>query len=100
MTTPDRYPMVGAVPDVDYCRQTYAELRHGRVGQVFPAARYQKNLYLLGGLGSRGLTTSGLCAELLASLLMGEPLPMQATLYQQLHPARFLIRQLRRGAAL
>lgn len=100
MTTPDRYPMVGALPDTDYFQQAYAELRHGRAGQVFPAARYQPNLYVLGGLGSRGLTTSGLCAELLAATLMGEPLPVQSSLYQAMHPARFLVRQLRRGKAI
>ena len=99
MTTPDRYPTVGALPDVHYFRQAYAELRHGRVGQAFANAHYQPNVYVLGGLGSRGLTTSGLCAELLAAIITGEPLPVQSSLYQAVHPARFLVRQLRRGKA-
>lgn len=97
MTTPDRYPVVGALPEVDFFRQTYADLRHGRAGQAFPAAQYQPGVFILAGFGSRGLATSGLCAELLAALLGGEPLPLQATLYGNLHPARFLIRQMRRG---
>jgi tRNA 5-methylaminomethyl-2-thiouridine biosynthesis bifunctional protein len=54
-------------------------------------------VFIAAGFGSRGLTTSGLSAALLAAVLTGEPLPVQATLYQQLHPARFLIRQLKRG---
>ena len=99
MTTPDRYPTVGALPDVHYFRQAYAELRHGRVGQAFANAHYQPNVYVLGGLGSRGLTTSGLSAELLAAIITGEPLPVQSSLYQTVHPARFLVRQLRRGKA-
>ncbi|QQZ30086.1 FAD-dependent 5-carboxymethylaminomethyl-2-thiouridine(34) oxidoreductase MnmC [Thiothrix subterranea] len=97
MTTPDRYPVVGALPDVAFFQQAYAELRHGRANQPFPLAHYQPSVWIAAGFGSRGLTTSGLCAELLAALLTGEPLPMQATLYRHLHPARFLIRQLKRG---
>ena len=96
MTTPDRYPMVGALPAADSFYEHYADLHHGRMHQVYPPAVYQPNIYISAGYDSRGLTTSGLCAELLACLLTGEPLPLQATLYQQLHPARFLIRQLRR----
>lgn len=97
MTTPDRYPVVGALPDREFFQRAYADLRHGRVNQAFPPARYQPGVWVLAGFGSRGLTTSGLGAELLAALLMGEPLPLQATLYGNLHPARFLIRQLKRG---
>lgn len=97
MTTPDRYPVVGLLPDVDFVRAQYADIRHGRAGQVFPALHYQNNIAIMAGFGSRGLTTSGLCAELLAAILHTEPLPLQATLYSYLHPARFLLRQLRRA---
>ncbi|MEB4590054.1 bifunctional tRNA (5-methylaminomethyl-2-thiouridine)(34)-methyltransferase MnmD/FAD-dependent 5-carboxymethylaminomethyl-2-thiouridine(34) oxidoreductase MnmC [Candidatus Thiothrix sp. Deng01] len=97
MTTPDRYPVVGALPDVAFFQEAYADLQHGRARQAFPAAQYQAGLSIMAGFGSRGLTTSGLCAEVLAAQLSGEPLPLQATLYGSLHPARFLIRQCRRG---
>lgn len=97
MTTPDRYPVVGALPDTAFFQQTYAELRHGRANQSFPMACYQPGVWIAAGFGSRGLTTSGLGAELLAALLTGEPLPVQATLYRHLHPARFLMRALKRG---
>lgn len=97
MTTPDRYPVVGAVPDEHFYQQAYADLRYGRQWQVFPPARYQEGVFMAAGFGSRGLVSSGLCAELLADLLTGAPLPVQRTLYQNLHPARFLIRQLRKG---
>lgn len=97
MTTPDRYPVVGALPDVDFFRQAYADLRHGRASQGFPQAHYQQGVFVMAGFGSRGLTTSGWCADLLAAIIGGEPLPAEVTLYGQLHPARFLIRQLKRG---
>lgn len=97
MTTPDRYPLVGAVPDAAFFQQAYAGLRHGNLRQVYPAAQYQSGVYIAAGFGSRGLTTSGLAGELLGALLTDEPLPVQASLYQALHPARFLVRQLKRG---
>jgi tRNA 5-methylaminomethyl-2-thiouridine biosynthesis bifunctional protein len=99
MTTPDRYPIVGALPDVAFFQEHYATLRHGnsRAQQALPAAHYQPGVFILAGLGSRGLTTSGWCAALLAALICGETLPVAATLYCNVHPARFLIRQLKRG---
>ncbi|MDD5392093.1 MAG: FAD-dependent 5-carboxymethylaminomethyl-2-thiouridine(34) oxidoreductase MnmC [Thiothrix sp.] len=97
MTTPDRYPVVGALPDVAFFQQAYADLRYGNARQKYPPAQYQPGLFISAGYGSRGLATSGLCAELLAALMTGEPLPVQDTLYHNLHPARFLVRQLKRG---
>ncbi len=97
MTTPDRYPVVGALPDTVFFQQAYAELRYGRANQAFPIARYQPGVWIVAGFGSRGLTTSGLGAELLAALLTGEPLPVQVTLYRHLHSARFLLRALKRS---
>ena len=99
MTTPDRYPIVGALPDVAFFQEAYAALKHGnsRVQQALPAAQYQPGLFILAGFGSRGLTTSGWCASMLAALISGETLPVAATLYANLHPARFLIRELKRG---
>ena len=55
-------------------------------------------LYGAFGYGSRGLLWAGLGAELLASLLEGEPLPVERRLADALDPGRFLLRALRRGA--
>lgn len=96
MTTPDRYPSVGMLPDEAFYREAYAGLHHGNRRKVYPPARYQPGLFIAAGYGSRGLTTSGLCAEVLAAQISGEPLPVQATLYRNLHPGRFLIRELSR----
>jgi len=49
---------------------------------------------MLTGLGSRGLTTAPLMAELLSSQISGQPLPMANNLLNTLNPNRFLIRQL------
>jgi len=48
--------------------------------------------------GSRGLLWSGLGGELVASLLEGEPLPVERRLAAAVDPGRFALRALRRGA--
>ncbi|WP_298607513.1 bifunctional tRNA (5-methylaminomethyl-2-thiouridine)(34)-methyltransferase MnmD/FAD-dependent 5-carboxymethylaminomethyl-2-thiouridine(34) oxidoreductase MnmC [uncultured Thiothrix sp.] len=94
MTTPDRYPYVGPLPDPDLFRQTYAGIQHGAKYKTWPQARYQTGLFISAGYGSRGLTTTPLCSELLAALITGEPLPLELSLYYKLHPARFLLKKL------
>src|SRR5690606_8656832 len=47
--------------------------------------------------GSRGITGTTLCAELLASELSGEPLPVDREMHDALAPARFLKRLQRRA---
>ncbi|CAG0900209.1 unnamed protein product [Cyprideis torosa] len=97
MTTPDRFPYVGAVPDSDFYLARYADLRHGKLRRAYPEAGYIPGLYIVAGFGSRGLTTSGLCAALLAGLMDGEPLAVEKSLYYKLHPSRFLIRRIRQN---
>jgi tRNA 5-methylaminomethyl-2-thiouridine biosynthesis bifunctional protein len=54
-------------------------------------------LYSLLGYASRGLIWAPLAAELLASQLEGEPLPLEAALVDALDPARFVLRARRVG---
>jgi tRNA 5-methylaminomethyl-2-thiouridine biosynthesis bifunctional protein len=58
---------------------------------------YLPGAYINVGHGSRGLTSTPLCAELLAALITGEPRPLPRDLRQSLSPARFIIRDLIRG---
>lgn len=100
MSTPDRFPYVGALPDKQAFQASYQDLKHGRKYQQYETASYQQGLYILTGLGSRGLTTSALCAEVLAAEMNQEPSPIQSQLREALHPARFLIKQLKQGKPL
>jgi len=98
MTTPDRFPYVGALPDIQFYQQNYHDLHQGKQWKEYPAAHYQKGLFVLGGLGSRGLITSGLCANALTHLLENHlESEQEALLLQQCHPARFIIKNLKRG---
>ncbi|WP_301099203.1 hypothetical protein, partial [Otariodibacter sp.] len=58
------------------------------------------NLYLLAGLGSRGLTTAPLLGELLASQIANEPLPLSQDILFALMPNRSWIRSLLKGRQL
>lgn len=96
-TTPDRFPVVGGVPDGGAYRSGYAKLRHGGSPAQFPMARYRDGLYLMAGLGSRGFLTAPLAADMLAAMMVGDPMPQPRAVLDAMHPARFLIRDLKRG---
>ncbi|WP_372765686.1 hypothetical protein, partial [Litorivivens sp.] len=55
------------------------------------------NLYLNVAHGSRGLTSTPLAAEILASQICGEVPPLPRELLRALSPSRFLIRDIIRG---
>lgn len=93
--TPDRLPLIGALVKEDAFRHDFAELYHGRPWQPYKSAQYWPGLYLSLGHGARGLAWSALCAETLASAVNDEPSPLPRPLAQALHPARFLLREMR-----
>lgn len=88
--TPDRLPLVGALPD-------FASTP-GRGGSTRAIARLP-GLFGLLGLGSRGLVWSALMGEFLASQIVGEPSPIEVDLAEAVDPARFWARSLRGGTA-
>ncbi len=57
---------------------------------VGPLAAEWPGLWLCTGFGSRGLSYSAVCAELVAAWLHGEPLPLSARLAQALQASRAL----------
>ena len=93
-TLPDYLPLLGPVPDTARMAQDFAPLRRNARAWLTQPGSYLPGLYLNIGHGSRGLAYSPLCAELLASIINNEPLPMPRELANALNPARFLIRDL------
>ncbi len=97
-TTPDRLPLVGALP---WHADRLSDARHTRREQVrmLPRERHsldgrtQGGLYVLSGLGSRGITWAALAGELLAHWVAGSVCPVEAELRDAMDPARFLARQ-------
>ena len=74
---PDRLPMIGPIAD-----------------------RRGAGLYAAFAYGSRGLLWAGLAGELIASMLEGEPLPIERKLAAAVDPNRFALRAARRAAGV
>jgi tRNA 5-methylaminomethyl-2-thiouridine biosynthesis bifunctional protein len=85
----DRLPLIGRLADEDADAP--------KNPQLATLAR-RAGLYGAFAYGSRGLLWAGLGAELLASLIEGEPLPLEARLADAVDPGRFLLRASRRRA--
>ena len=98
-TTSDKLPVVGALPDAQFYITEYARFFRGKAkaGDTPAPPRLQPGLFVLTGFGSRGITYAPLAARALASEMLGEPGVLSEPLRKKLHPARFLIRALRRG---
>jgi tRNA 5-methylaminomethyl-2-thiouridine biosynthesis bifunctional protein len=82
-TTRDRLPLVGPVPDLAAMRPSRAD-----APRLLPR---QPGLWIHSGLGSRGLTTAAVCAELIAAQVSGAPWPLEADLVDAIDPARYLV---------
>ncbi len=95
-TSPDYTPIVGPVPDWDYYQQNYqgwGQKKHA----LWPVGKTFTNLYCNLAHGSRGLASAPLSAELIAAMINNEPLPVPKDIADHLHPARFLIRSLKKS---
>ena len=95
--SPDYLPLVGPVPDRAGFLRVYAGLRTNARQDIAARGPYLPGLYLSTAHGSRGLSSTPLAAELLASQICGEPPPLCRELIRALAPARFIIRDLKRN---
>lgn len=94
--TGDRMPIAGPVPDLESMRTQYEGLGHrDRKNPPAPPV-FHRGLFVSVGHGSHGVSNTPLIAEYLASLINNEPSPLQHAVTECLHPARFLLRSLRK----
>lgn len=82
----DRLPVIGALADEAALVKPLPLGAMPRIAGLYAATAY----------GSRGILWAGLGAELLASILESEPLPLEGALADAVDPARFALRALRR----
>ncbi len=94
--TTDHLPLVGPVPDREFYRAQYQDLRHGRPVEGYAPARYLPGLYISVAHGARGISSSLLAAEMIGAMMAGEALPVTRQVYEAVHPARFMVRALRK----
>ncbi len=72
----------------------YADLADNKTSAA-PAPVYRV-LFMLGALGSRGLCSAPLCAEV-AAQMSNEPIPLDAGTLAALNPNRLWVRKLLKG---
>jgi len=89
----NRLPLIGPVADEAAAAQQSEALRGAHLRDL----PRRPGLYAALAYASRGLTWAALGAELLASQIEGEPLPLESDLVDALDPARLLLRALRHG---
>ena len=98
--TPDRAPLAGLAPDAAAFNARHAGLEKGRPLTLAASAPAHRGLYMLGGLGARGFTLAPLLGERIAAEICGEPQALESDVLDAVHPARFLVRALKRGKPL
>lgn len=96
--TRDHLPMAGALPDYEATLAQYQDLPAQRArGEAIVDAPYHSGLFVLGALGSRGLCSAPLAAEVLAAQMSGEPQPLDGATLAALSPNRYWVRKLLKG---
>ena len=93
-TTPDHLPIMGNLFNYQHQKGQFEDLYKALPDDRYPLAEPERNLFVLTGLGSRGLCTAPLLAEAIACQISGQPLPLNNKLLEHLSPNRFLIRDL------
>lgn len=92
--TPDRLPVAGPLPDWNFFGGAFDDLRLGKM-RDYPRGRVRPGVFILSGLGSRGLVTAPYAAALMVAEMTGAPIEREIA--EALHPARFFIRNLKRS---
>ena len=92
--TVDRLPLVGPVPASGLAPGQSSTRKP--TTQLLRAER-EPGLFVLSGLGARGLTWGPLAGRMLAAWIGGTPMPVEAELRDAADPARWLVRAARRN---
>ncbi|MEY3952925.1 MAG: tRNA 5-methylaminomethyl-2-thiouridine biosynthesis protein MnmC [Pseudomonadota bacterium] len=90
----DRLPLIGQPVDLAALKN---HPHPQRLSQLHHLPRLERT-WLLMGLGSRGLSTAPLGAEAIVAALLDLPSPLPSRLADAVDPARFVLREHRRGA--
>lgn len=96
--TRDHLPMVGNVADYDATLSAYSQLAEHP--QTAVSAPVHEGLFMIGALGSRGLCSAPLAAEILAAQMSDEPIPLDGETLAAMNPNRLWVRKLLKGKAV
>jgi tRNA 5-methylaminomethyl-2-thiouridine biosynthesis bifunctional protein len=90
--------MLGVRPQVSTQLQNRVAFRSVAPDRLPVAGKIDEGIYGAFAYGSRGLIWAALAAELIASQLEGEPLPIEGKLADAMSPLRFASRAVSRGS--
>jgi len=96
-TTRDHFPYIGGMPDYQKTKTLFQDT--DKVDETTQVP-FHENLFILTGLGSRGLNTAPLLAESLASQINHEPLPLTRSMLTSMQCHRQWLSYLKKGKAL
>lgn len=97
MTSANRMPYIGPVPDQEILAYYFPAMRRKDFTHSPATSGYRPGMYISGAYGSRGFTNAALGGELVASLVCGEALPIQARLFHAVHPSRSMVKALQKS---
>ena len=97
LSTPDKLPMIGPLCDPEKLSDLYGKSLRDGFYRDLPELVSETGEWLFLGMSSRGITFTSYGAELLASLMCGEIIPIEADLWEHLHSARFIVRKLKKS---
>ncbi|MCO4837349.1 MAG: FAD-dependent 5-carboxymethylaminomethyl-2-thiouridine(34) oxidoreductase MnmC [Oceanospirillaceae bacterium] len=92
--TPDYLPMVGQLADEAAVIKAFAKLRQDANYKFVQDMPYLPGLYINAGHGSKGFVSAPLSAQILASQMANQSLPVAQCVAWGLDPNRFIIRDL------
>jgi len=96
LSTPDKLPLIGPLCDPDQLKAAFGVmLRSGFESGSMPLPA-ESGEWLFTGMGSRGMTFSSYGAEILAAMMTGQTVPIESDLLEHIHPARFIVRNLKK----
>jgi len=91
----DRLPIVGSAPDTEKLTKDFSNLGQKRINRKEISHYNIPGLWINTAYGSHGLLYSLIASQHLASLITNKISPLENTLADRLHPARFFIKELK-----
>ena len=92
----DFFPLVGPVCKEEKYKEEFEKIKYGGPIYKYPDPTYYEGLFVLAGLGARGLSTSAMLASYLAKMLNDRISSLPEQHVSSVHPGRFIIRRLKR----
>ncbi len=93
----DRFPLIGQIHDANFYKQNYKSIFWTKNNKSDLMPENLDGIYINSAHGSRGLCTAILGAKILCDLITNRPICVEKSLINELNPARFLIRKLKKG---